>query len=267
MNSIQVKKTLNIKDIKNIDDVKYKLIIENCDGYKEDGSVLFKFRKKVIPNELLILARKNFQSHSKTKNKLRHVASGNGICRSSISGYFDKPIMSMKKYFPSQNICRKTSFTKNKPKLWNESLPFFELIGQLYYKLSPNEYLKQMNAIKKVPKQYRIGSTPFTTITTNYNWQTHIHKDVGDFDLGLGNLTIVGDDTYKGGYLLFPEYQIAINVRPGDFLLMDVHEYHCNTKLIADDNNVRLSFVCYLRKSMMNCKKKIIINNETYHYK
>ena len=55
---------------------------------------------------------------------------------------------------------------------------------------------------------------------------------------------------YTGGYLGFPRWGICVDVRQGDFLAMDVHEYHSNTPIIGDG---RLSVVCYLRKKMINC--------------
>ena len=60
----------------------------------------------------------------------------------------------------------------------------------------------------------------------------------------------------------FPQYGVAVDVRQGDFLAMDVHQWHCNTplehskKTIEKDEIGRLSIVCYLRKNMIKCKQK-----------
>ena len=113
----------------------------------------------------------------------------------------------------------------------------------------------------------QVGQTPFTTVTSNYNWRTSMHKDRGDFKGGLGNLTILGDDTYKGGHLGFPQFRVAVDVRPMDFVLMDVHQWHCNTPLKADKDNVRLSFVCYFREKMVDCNTKKIHKGQTVYYK
>ena len=250
------------------------LITSDTDVYKEDGSILFKYRKKVVSEELQLLARETFLKHSKKINNQRGTASGgktvnnNGFsfssekCRSSIVGYYDTVPPKLKKYFDKKTVCRQTSFTKNNCDAWNKSLPFFERIGELYKELSPLHYSEQMEAINKVNELFRISNTPFTTVTTNYNFCTACHKDSGDF--GLGNLTVVGDD-YAGGYLIFPEYRIAVDVRPGDFIIMDVHEYHCNSLLESDDNHIRLSFVCYLREKMISCTEKRIVNDEVYY--
>ena len=49
----------------------------------------------------------------------------------------------------------------------------------------------------------------------------------------------------------------CVVVREGDFLGMDVHQYHCNTEInpITKDYT-RLSIVAYLREKMIECAKK-----------
>ena len=87
----------------------------------------------------------------------------------------------------------------------------------------------------------------------NKNFQTGIHKDAGDFKDGFGNLTVLQNGDYEGAYTVFPQYGVGIDVREGDFLAMDVHEYHANTSIILkDDKSARISFVCYLRNSIGN---------------
>ena len=70
--------------------------------------------------------------------------------------------------------------------------------------------------------------------------------------------------SYQGGYLGFPKYGICVDVRQGDYLAMNVHEWHCNCKMICgcprkekckNKNHFgRLSLVCYLRKGMIKCQ-------------
>ena len=80
----------------------------------------------------------------------------------------------------------------------------------------------------------------------------------------------VNPNDYDGCYTGFPQYGVAVNVTHGDFLGMNVHEWHCNTefKPLSDKikgkwnnrekaNNWyfnRLSMVCYLREKMLRCK-------------
>jgi hypothetical protein len=81
-------------------------------------------------------------------------------------------------------------------------------------------------------------------------------------EVGLGNLVVFGD-SFSGGYLGFPQFKVLIKIEPGDFLLMDVHQWHCNTPIKGP--GFRLSFVMYIRGSMKECKKKKIVNETVYY--
>ena len=60
----------------------------------------------------------------------------------------------------------------------------------------------------------------------------------------------------------FPQYGVAVDVRVGDVIIMDSHQWHCNTGFeIEPDINGnapynRLSVVLYLRHNMNKCKGK-----------
>ncbi len=103
-----------------------------------------------------------------------------------------------------------------------------------------------------------MADTAYSTITLNYDWRTAAHKDKGDLEEGFGNLIVLEKSKsipssckdYKGGFLGFPKWGVCIDVRQGDFLAMDVHEWHCNTPI---QGTGRLSVVCYLRKNMKKC--------------
>ena len=106
-------------------------------------------------------------------------------------------------------------------------------------------------------------------MTLNYDFRTATHKDKGDLDGGLSTLTILEDEenNYEGFYTGLPEYKIAFDVRDGDTLIFNAHEFHANTdfkvlseKLKIDDltgNNFagRMSIVCYMREKLKLCEK------------
>jgi len=83
----------------------------------------------------------------------------------------------------------------------------------------------------------------------NKNFRTALHCDVGDLKEGFGNLVVVSEGEYKGGYTLFPQYSVGVNCQNGDFLAMDVHQWHCNSEI--EGEGTRLSFVFYLREKMI----------------
>jgi len=63
---------------------------------------------------------------------------------------------------------------------------------------------------------------------------------------------------YTGGYLIAPEYRVAVNVRPGDLLLINNHEVmHGNTPIVLGDEEAeRVSLVCYFREKMLELGSK-----------
>lgn len=261
------------------------IIKEDFDCYfiNDNGEqeILFKFRKNVINKKMSDLIISIFKDHAKKQNNQRAKASGgkrltsnskktsnftrsDTMARSNIVGYYDKPKMTDKKYFKTNTVCRTTAFTKNNFNEWSQSIPFFNIVSKYYKQLAPKHFKLQQKEIEYSP--YSIGKTPFTTITVNYNWRTACHKDKGDYSLGMGNLVVLGQD-YDGGYLGFPQFKVAVDVRPGDLIIMNVHQWHCNTELKLNKNSLRLSFVCYMRENMSSCNKKKIINGEEMYYK
>ena len=54
--------------------------------------------------------------------------------------------------------------------------------------------------------------------------------------------------------MVYPQFRIAINIREGDFMLQNPHEYHGNTSIqpITKDYT-RLSMIFYYRKNISKC--------------
>ena len=114
-------------------------------------------------------------------------------------------------------------------------------------------------AADKIDPRFLVPDTVFTTITVNKTFRTACHRDAGDLDSGLSNLLVLGTGDYTGGYLVFPEYRVAVNVRPGDLLLVNNHEViHGNTPIVLNNPDdatcERISVVCYFRENMLELK-------------
>ena len=174
--------------------------------------------------------------------------------------------------------CRLTHFTRTNYEKYNHGLKFIQRIDTLFKKLIPESYEKQLDRANIKPHM-KIPNTSFSTITINRNFRTALHKDAGDFKEGFGNLTVIERGKYHGGYTVFPQYGIGINLRNNDFCAMDVHQWHSNTPIYETDkdkefnktldrdytdnpavgteglytNYTRLSFVCYLRAKILKC--------------
>jgi hypothetical protein len=170
---------------------------------------------------------------------------------SNIIGYFDKPDRNIKVNAPK---CRETAFTSQQVDKWVKVIPLIQAIDKQFKILIPDRHKSQLKQARKTPK-FNIKNTAFSTVTINYNWRTALHTDKGDLPQGFGNLVVLEEGKYHGGYTGFPQYGVCVDVRHGDFLGMDVHKFHCNTKItpITKDYS-RLSLVCYLREKMIRCK-------------
>lgn len=146
--------------------------------------------------------------------------------------------------------CRLTSFSRNHPELYNAGLPFIKEIDSCFKKYVPCAYRVQSEAASLTP--FRITDTAFSTVTVNYNFRTALHKDAGDFIQGFGTLVVLRRSC-QTDMLLFPQYKVAVELNNGDFMAMDVHEWHCNSEIHTSPAEVRLSFVCYLRDKLTKC--------------
>lgn len=216
----------------------------------ETGKVLFKFRKNVFPKEALNDARESLLKLGKTKNNQRAGASSTGGYSSgSICGYFDKPKL---RYGDKRAgaVCRKTAFNRDHADKFEKAIPLLTLTNKWYKELMPEEYLAQLNRAEMT--RYRIRDTVFSTITVNHNFRTSLHKDKGDFKEGFGNLVIIEEGEYSGGQTGFPRFGVCVDCRTGDYLAMQVHEWHCNTEIVGEDYS-RLALVCYLREKIKDC--------------
>ncbi len=234
-----------------------------------------------------ITKRDKFRIYYKTKNGSTTNDNVGNMAMSNIAGYYDKPDRNEyvnktkkkhnKKHNNNKNnnkqhtsrvdrfgiaMCRTTQFTKDETEKWNNTTPLIKCVDLQFKKLIPDRHKIQLQRAQLTPK-LQILDTAYSTITLNYDWRTACHKDKGDLEEGFGNLIVLEKQNldnhpenhifhgFKGCYIGFPKWGICVDVRQGDFLAMDVHEWHCNTALKGTG---RLSIVCYLRKNMIKCK-------------
>ena len=318
-----VNKIINDEDIKKLkgnwvdeEYIKHPIIKEDTDIYYYDTDnnkkLLLKFRKNVISDEMCELGWNAYKTLAKPSR-------GRGASAGPIdpdSTYWKKRelyninkwstsyIKNGKKskmkvnnqvlstpigFFESSNIsnfkspCRLTHFTREHFDKYVEGFPFLHTINDLFKKLTPDRYNNQFKQASEQPK-FQIDNTAFSTVTINRNFRTALHKDANDFEKGFGNLTILEQGKYSGGYTIFPQYGVAIDLRQNDFAVMDVHQWHANTKIYESESDIesnrdiisdfkdnpkigtngiytkytRLTFVCYLREKLINCDKNNI---------
>ena len=229
------------------------------------------------------------ESYIKDKESIIHliIKKQNGISKMKVNNQVASNPIGF--YESSKNFaelpCRLTHFTRTNYKNYNEGLPFIQKIDSMFDKLIPDAYQKQLSRANE-KSHLKIPETAFSTITINRNFRTALHKDAGDFSEGFGNLTVIERGSYHGGYTVFPQFGVGVDVRSGDFLAMDVHQWHSNTSIfeteedkrlnsklekVYNDNPevgtvgldkpyTRLTFVCYLREKILNCPDSDLID-------
>lgn len=164
---------------------------------------------------------------------------------SGVAGWYDR--------YPRIPFGRATSYTRDNPEKFALAYPFLQHLNKGYKELMPWRHGNQQKAADKLDSRYLVPGTVFTTITVNKSFRTAAHRDAGDFQDGISNLLTLGDGEYTGGYLIFPEYRVAVDVRPGDLLLVNNHEIiHGNTEIKLNNPDAeRISIVCYFREKML----------------
>jgi hypothetical protein len=256
------------------------IIDHDADVYTEDGKILLKFRKDVFTPAHIKQFYDNVIKFAKTVSTNRGSTSGsnkknvyhNPKIMTNILGYFDELSPRQKFLIKQQGAkitlpVRETRFNMDYPEQFKKLLPLIKEIDKEYKRHVPEKYKLQCKKANETP--FRIPGTCFTTITTNLNFQTSIHKDKGDLAEGFGNLVVIEDGKYTGAETCFPQYGVGVNVKTGDVLLMDVHQWHGNLPMKKETADAkRLSIVCYLRyniweKTKHMTKKQMIAHNKT----
>lgn len=295
--------------------IKHNIIDTDTDCYTDTGELLFKFRKNVFSQELCDLAWDNYKDLAKA-SRGRGASAGQIDPNSTYwkkrtltktSGFSTKYIVDGKEtkmrvnnqvasqpigYYESTKTlgvdlpCRLTHYTRQNLEQFKNGFEYINAVDKSYQVLNPEKHKLQLERALLRP-EFKIGETAFSTFTINRNFQTSVHKDAGDF--GFGNLTVLERGRYSGGYFVLPQYGIAIDLRQGDHLCVDVHQFHGNTKLIESETDyqynlsldkvfkdnpevgtegldrlfTRISFVFYLRENIAvkcNSPTKYVIN-------
>lgn len=322
MKTLNLPKILTDEEIKelkgkyvNMSHIKYDIIDTDTDCYNEEGELLFKFRKNVFSQELINIAWENY--HRLAKASRGRGASAGEIDPNSVywkkrelvdtKGFSTKYLVNGKEskmrvnnqvasqpigYYESTKSlgvdlpCRLTHYTREHLQRFKNGFPYIIAVDRSYKELNPEKHKIQLERASQ-NRDFQIEDTAFSTFTINRNFQTGVHQDAGDF--GFGNLSVLERGRYRGGYFVLPQYGIGIDLREGDHLCVDVHQFHANTHIYEtqsdkeyneslediyrdnpevgtlglDKRYTRLSFVFYLRENILTkcgSPKKYVIN-------
>lgn len=255
------------------------LITEDADLFKADGSPLLKFRRRVLTAADCKAAYTNLRgAATQTDNRgaaggIDFDASTDGIEEIAVRSTMryktrrkDGTISKTSRAHPADSgivgffdanarypYCRLTAFNLNEPDKFAQAIPLIRSVDRVFAANMPERYAAQRRIVEETSPDYFISGTVFTTLTVNKNFQTAVHKDVGDYKPGFGVLSAFRSGSYDGCFLCMPQYRVGVDLQTGDVLLMDVHEWHGNTPLYPRGQYERLSLVFYYRQSMINC--------------
>jgi hypothetical protein len=197
----------------------------------------------------------NVEASKKAKQYLEKCVSktsyANGV-QSNVVGFMDR--------YPRFPYGRPCAYNDRNPEKFEGCYDFLRRLDRYFGEFLPERYSKQKKHASNIDKKFIIGEdTVFTTMTVNKNFRTASHRDAGDLHEGFSNLSVLAKEkTWEGGYLVLPEYRIAIDIRPGDLLLINNHDgIHGNTEIIPEkgksvEDMERISIVCYFRETMKN---------------
>ena len=315
--TICVKKLFSDEDIKlkegnwfEESDIKYPIINSNTDVYRIDDNgdlhLLLKFRKNAIPDKLLKIGWDSYKDLAKAS---RGRGASAGLINTNSQYWGKRKLVDTKKW--------STGYLNPKGlELYDLYSPLditeiFEKCNECDIKYPDNILkedcilllIKNLNGISKMKVNNQVASNPIGFYEAGKNFAdlpcrlTHFTRTNFDkYNQGLpfiqhinklfkkfGNLTVIERGKYHGGYTIFPQYGVAIDLRKNDFVAMDVHQWHCNTPMYETEEDkifneslepvfkdnpevgtegiyekyTRISFVCYLREKIATCPDKI----------
>ena len=236
---------------------------------KNKDHLLFSFHKNAIDNEKYFPLLEKYYKDPILTSRNRKKAMGKDFCKScaptGLLGYIDCLTPQQKNRLKGIGKgARKTKFLIEKEKGWTKTVSLYHDVDQIYQVSEPTYYKQQKKEYNKIHKNLKIRKTNFTTITVNRNFRTATHTDKGDLKTGLSCLVCIGNDKFKGGYLGFPKQKVLVKMEPGDVILMDSHEPHCNTEIHLEKDGVRFGLVCYVREKMKDYRHPIVVDEQEF---
>jgi hypothetical protein len=145
--------------------------------------------------------------------------------------------------------CDITNWTRQNRGLYKAIGPLIRNVDEIYRAFLPERHAEQMAYVETIAPEWRIPGTAFTTLYALKNAPTATHVDNFDYPNGFGCMASFG--SFRGGWLCFPRYRVAVDYQPGDLVLADVHQVHANFPIFEGDMRVACVFFC--RKGQHKC--------------
>jgi hypothetical protein len=205
------------------------------------------FRTKNVPKSLL--ERSDVMTNVYRKGMTRKQAKATGTVQmSSIIGSIP-PKPHMQRPYPSissvHSVKTAQTFIKAMLMLAKES-------EQLIKEILPEQYEKQVELFKDMPKEWKFANL-FTSSISNFNISAPFHRDTGNI-VGAVNVIICKKHNSKGGDLHIPDYNATIGQKDNSILVYPAwRNVHAVTPIIPiHEGGYRNSLVFYPLKAFLN---------------
>jgi hypothetical protein len=238
------------------------LVRDEAVVYKEDGSVLVRLVKNAIDPLACKVAYSELKNVDGALSARASVLGTKLMPRTLRDGSLSRTVqvpaevvakyhkrgaradfLGFKEAEPRFQYCRQTAWSRKHPEVLRAAMPLIRAADCMMKIEFPSQWESQHDHVSTAP-DFRIGDTAFSTLTVNKNLATTYHRDEGDYANGFGVMLSLGE--FEGGYLCFPEYGVAVDYRPGDVILADVHSIHGNLPIRGD----RVVCVLYAREKI-----------------
>lgn len=244
-----------------------QLLEEDAEVFGPDGELLLVFKKQAIPAPELaaawpILRKINPKTENRgtatgvemvarvkqdgTKSNTLRVPKGMEVV-SGVIGFYER--------YPRIPFCRACAWNDQHPQEYQQLLPLFQKVSDLHGELAPESYAFQKEWSDKTSPDFVIPGTIYSTVTINKNFRTAAHLDAKNLHDGMASMLLLREGKYAGGYVVLPEYRVAVAMDSGDLIIFrNMKDLHGNTPIIPLSKNYqRCTLVFYYREGMINC--------------
>ena len=140
-----------------------------------------------------------------------------------------------------------SGWAKENKDRWKTLQKISTINEKAFQKGFPDKYKSQKLFCEKyIKKSHRIGI--YTALSPNQyreeqTKQMSFHIDKGDTKFGFTSMCVFREGDYKGAYLVFPRWEVGIDIDDGDVILADSNQLHGVSPIKGE--GTRLSCVAY----------------------
>jgi hypothetical protein len=137
------------------------------------------------------------------------------------------------------------------PRYFNKSITFYKTLTSIFHRFLPEIAKKQENLLLDVTK---IDSTIYSNAAISKNYYSRIHLDSQEYH--WTHLTILKRGTFRGGWIVFPEYKIAFSMLNKDCLFFQSQNLlHGTGPFFPVDNALRIGVATQINERIYHSKK------------